>query len=126
MPALPAWNRTPARAVGVAVLLALAVCSGEARAGCGDHVVILRKGDPTAEPMRPSAPPPCHGPHCSLKRETPAPLPPAPVSVHSLPLDAVLPDDPPADPALVERFRLDHFPLPAGHPADIFHPPRRG
>jgi hypothetical protein len=124
MPSLLAWNRTPASAVCLAALLAVAVWAGEARAGCGDHVVILKRGGPSAEPVQPSSPPPCSGPHCSLKRESPAPLPPTPVSTTVLPLDAVLPADPPDDPARGEWLWIDHFPPPAGHPADIFHPPR--
>lgn len=126
MPALPAWNRTTTPAAGIAVLLVAGIWAGEVRAGCGDHFVILRKGVSPAEPALPTSPTPCQGPHCSLRREAPAPLLPVSVSVKPLSHEAVLVADPPDDPARNERLWLDHFPPPVGHPADIFHPPRGG
>lgn len=121
MPSLPAWNRTPACAVGVAALLAVAIWAGEARAGCGDHVVILKKADGTPGD---SPKPPCRGPNCSLSPPAPLPLLPAPVSPSTPSHDAVLAGEPPADPVRDDWIRLDHLPPSSGRPADIFHPPR--
>jgi hypothetical protein len=57
-----------------------------ARAGCGDHVVVIaspEKTPPLSAPAVPVAPAkknaPCSGPHCSRAPLTPAPAPAVPV-----------------------------------------------
>lgn len=126
MPSPPAWNRTTPRAVGVAVLLAVAVWAGEVRAGCGDHVVILSKTATAEQPAPSPPPPPCQGPHCSLERDAPAPLLPAPSVPKPLPSDAILLAAPANDLPACGRVPVAHLFPDSGHPADIFHPPRRG
>lgn len=128
MPSPPAWNLTRSLAAGLAALLSLAVWSGEAHAGCGDHVVILSKKaatpDDTAE--TPVSPRPCSGPNCSLKQAPPAPLPSAPVDAKPLPLDAILLVEPPSGRDTGGYLFLDPVSLPVSRPTDIFHPPRCG
>lgn len=125
MPSLPAWNLTRTLAGGIAVLLSLAACPNIARAGCGDHVVILSKKTSDAD-KPPVAPVPCTGPNCSLKQAPPAPLPSAPIHAKLLPVDAILLTDSAADHDTGRHLLPDLVSLPVNRPAVIFRPPRCG
>ena len=126
MPSLPAWNLTRTLAAGFAVLFLVAVCPAVARAGCGDHVVILSKKASDNADQSPVAPPLCSGPNCSLKQAPPAPLPSAPVHAKLLPLDALLIAGPTAGHDTGRHLFPDLASLPVSRPTDIFHPPRCG
>ena len=77
---LPA-RRCPNSLYAVAFLIAagLFASAGTARAGCGDHVVILKEGGAVRQATQNAPEParlPCHGPNCSARKLPPA----APVS----------------------------------------------
>ena len=126
VPSPPAWNLTRSLAAGIAVLLVVGIWSGDAHAGCGDHVVILSKKttDTDNADNLPVAPPPCHGPNCSLNQAPPAPLPSAPVDVKPLPLDALLLVEPVSGRDSGRDLFPDLTSLPVDQPSTIFRPPR--
>jgi len=126
VPVLPAWNLTRTLAAGFAVLFMVAFWSGEAHAGCGDHVVILSKKTSGTDDIdkTPDVPPPCSGPNCSLKQAPPTPLPSAPVYAKPLPLDALLTADAAPDHDTDRHPYPDLTSLSVSRSTDIFHPPR--
>ena len=117
------WRVVPLLAV---LLLA---GSGRAVAGCGDHVVMMkRNAEGHIEPASAEnqSKPPCHGPNCSASPvDQPAPLTSAPVQQTSV-KEVFTPPAPSesADPPGVRR----PFEFPSGSPVrlttSIFHPPR--
>lgn len=117
--------------IRVSVLLAAWVIAlawtGNATAGCGDHVVVLKPAgaSTTDDTLPPKAP--CHGPHCSAEPGHPLPAPttsgivPTPSAKDQFtPLDSAACDD---------RQSLDRpFEFTSTRPIhrakSIFHPPR--
>lgn len=81
----PCWRQSLGMAL--AVLAGALLAHGEARAGCGDHVVLTAetpapKADiPTPSPMQPAKQPaPCTGPNCSRAPIAPPAAPAVPVA----------------------------------------------
>ncbi|WP_145233671.1 hypothetical protein [Urbifossiella limnaea] len=78
-------------------VVAVALLAPDARAGCGDYVVIVSPtGATAADSPTPAHPPePCHGPSCSRHRD---PIPLAPAA--------------PATPPVEQAVRAPHEPVP--------------
>ncbi len=117
--------------IRVSVLLAAWVIAlawaGNATAGCGDHVVILKPAGVGTTDDTPAPKAPCHGPHCSAEPANPLPVPttsgivPTPSAKEQFtPVDVSPPAD---DRSPAHRFEFTS-PRPIHRASSIFHPPR--
>jgi len=103
--------------------------AGDARAGCGDYVVILATTERGITPAHghDNKPPaaPCHGPSCN-RQAPPAmpPAPPAPTSEPQTQFDAITASTPWPDPARPAHAATQPPVRPIHFAASLFRPPR--
>lgn len=127
MSALPPLPNFLRRAVlPLAAVVFVLAFAGQASAGCGDHVVILKAADGSNAEEPAPVKPPCQGPHCSANPAAPA-FPPAtsggipPASAKEL-FTPVFVENPTAPPVGVTFESAS--PCPIDRATSIFHPPR--
>jgi hypothetical protein len=123
------WRRWVRLAVGGLWTLALgtAFAPAEARAGCGDGLVLLHAAGPprTTRPDRPQpAPLPCSGPSCSRIPLAPPLAPATPPVLRVDETGALAPPPLLAPPSLLDRPIDGVSSRPVRQTADVYHPPR--
>lgn len=107
-------------------VVAAAFLAPDARAGCGDYVVVVPAEPSASDPPAPARPTePCHGPYCS-RQPDPAPL--APVAPPAPPVEQAACVFPDAAPPAAGGGRAVAPPLafdPVTRPYRPERPPRR-
>jgi hypothetical protein len=113
--------------LGVGLILALLVgdvlSPSQARAGCGNHLVVVLDEGGTGDSPLPFPPGPCTGPNCSRSEELP--LAPAAANPTLTRLKASLPELPDdARPVLAGWLRTSETDRSVHAATPPFHPPR--
>ena len=118
----------PARVSALLAALVVALAwAGNATAGCGDHVVILKPATTATADDPPPPKAPCRGPHCSADPADPLPAPVTSGAVSTPTAKEQFTPfslSPHVDGRSLGRPFEFFSPLPIDRASSIFHPPR--